>query len=316
MDHHDHSNNVEWEGDELPILNLRVEPYDNFGWVVLYNANNFTFNAHQASGEHIAGEGHGHLYVNDQKITRLYGDPYYLKGLNAGNNVVKITLNTNNHLSYVQDGIPIEKKVKIVVKKIPENLSEISFTEKEWSKEFLPKVKIEVLKDKMKGWNLHIKTKNYSFSGFASQEKVPNFALLSINNVNVTKIFGHSYYIGELPKEHNIVKVTLITSNNSIYTSQDGAIMDFQLVMDRSQHNHDAHDHGISSQLYLEHQKTEPFTISFKTEEDLNYVFQASSDLKDWSKVQEVKGTGGEVKITDTRKAIFQNQYYRIKLVE
>ena len=42
---HEHSKNVEWEGDQLPLLNLSVKPHDNYGWVVVYNANNFTFNA-------------------------------------------------------------------------------------------------------------------------------------------------------------------------------------------------------------------------------------------------------------------------------
>jgi hypothetical protein len=44
--------------------------------------------------------------------------------------------------------------------------------------------------------------------------------------------------------------------------------------------------------------------------------FQASGDLKSWSKVEEVNGTGGEVKVTDRREALFKKQYYRVKLVE
>ena len=59
-----------------------------------------------------------------------------------------------------------------------------------------------------------------------------------------------------------------------------------------------------------------PFTVSFTTAEGSTYVFQASGDLKNWSKVEEVNGTGGEVKVTDWREAIFQKQYYRVKLVE
>ena len=59
-----------------------------------------------------------------------------------------------------------------------------------------------------------------------------------------------------------------------------------------------------------------PFTVSFTTAEGSTYVFQASGDLKNWSKVEEVNGTGGEVKVTDLREAIFQKQYYRVKLVE
>ena len=59
-----------------------------------------------------------------------------------------------------------------------------------------------------------------------------------------------------------------------------------------------------------------PFTVSFTTAEGSTYVFQASGDLKNWSKVEEVNGTGGEVKVTDWREAIFQKQYYRVKLLE
>ena len=316
MDHHVHSKNVEWEGEELPILNLRVERYDNSGWAVIYNANNFTFNAEKASSGHIAREGHGHLFVNDIKISRLYGEPYYLKNLNIGVNEVKVTLNTNNHSSYVSNGIPIEKKVLVIVDKSSENISEIDFIEKEWPKEILPKVKIEVVKDKMKGWNLQIKIKNYSFYGFDSEAKIGDCALLSINNVNITKLFGHAYHIGMLPKEHNIVKVSLLASDDTIYTFQDMAIMDFQLVTDRSKHNHNDHDHGPDSHLNVKHQKTKPFEISFKTEKDLTYIFQATSDLKNWSNVQEVIGTGDEIKATDWREAVFQKQYYRVRLAE
>ncbi|MDE2641804.1 MAG: PQQ-binding-like beta-propeller repeat protein [Verrucomicrobiota bacterium] len=55
------------------------------------------------------------------------------------------------------------------------------------------------------------------------------------------------------------------------------------------------------------------FIVSFITLEDSTYVFQASADLKNWSKVEEVNGTGDEVKVTDRREAIFQKQYYRVK---
>ena len=316
IEHHDHSKNVEWAGVEFPTLDLRVERYDNSGWVVIYKANNFNFSAENASSMHIAGEGHAHLYINDKKISRLYGEPYYIKDLNIGVNVVKVTLNTNDHSSYVLRGVSIEKKVEVVVSEIPKNISKIDFSEKEWPENVLPKVKIEVVKDKMKGWNLHINTENYSFYEFDSETKVGDYALLSINNVNITKLFGHSYHIGMLPNEHNIVKVSLLGSDNSVYTFQDMAIMDLQLVMNRSQHNHDDHNHGSDSHLYVRYNTTIPFEVLFKSKQDLTYILQASSDLKNWSTIQEAKGNGDEITITDWRKAIFQKQYYRVKLVE
>ena len=59
-----------------------------------------------------------------------------------------------------------------------------------------------------------------------------------------------------------------------------------------------------------------PFTVSFTTAVGSTYEFQASGDLKNWSKVEEIKGNGGEVKVTDFREALFQKQYYRVKLVD
>ena len=313
---HEHSKNVEWEGDDQPSLYLSVQPYDSYGWVVIYNATNFTFNAENASSQHIQGEGHGHLYVNDVKIARLYGDPYYLRDLNMGANTIRITLNTNNHLSYVSNGTAIEKNVEIVVEENVENISKINLTEKEWPKEILPKVKIEVVEDKMKGWNLHIKAKNYALNEFDSESKSRGCFLLSINNENITKIFGNNYHIGMLPKEHNIVKVLLMADNSSIYTYKDAAIMDFQLVMDHGQHNHGDHDHGSGNHLYVKHNTTIPFEISFKSEKDSTYVIEASHDLMKWSEIGEVQGTGTSVKFIERRKALFPKQYYRVKKAE
>ena len=313
---HEHSKNVEWEGDDQPSLYLSVQPYDSYGWVVIYNANNFTFNAENASRQHIQGEGHGHLYVNDVKIARLYGEPYYLRDLNMGANTIRITLNTNNHLSYVFNGAAIEKNVEIIVEKNVENISKINLTEKEWSKEILPKVKIEVVEDKMKGWNLHIKAKNYALNEFDSESKSRGCFLLSINNENITKIFGNNYHIGMLPKEHNIVKVLLMADNSSIYAYKDAAIMDFQLVMDHGQHNHGDHDHVSGNHLYVKHNTTIPFEISFKSEKDSTYVIEASHDLMKWSEIGEVQGTGSSVKFIERRKALYPKQYYRVKKSE
>jgi len=38
--------------------------------------------------------------------------------------------------------------------------------------------------------------------------------------------------------------------------------------------------------------------------------------LKQWGEIGEVQGTGSSVKFTDWREALFQKQYYRLKLVE
>jgi hypothetical protein len=63
-----------------------------------------------------------------------------------------------------------------------------------------------------------------------------------------------------------------------------------------------------------------PFNLSFvenrKSNSDSTYIIEASQDLKKWGEIGEVQGTGSSVKFTDWREALFQKQYYRVKLVE
>ena len=59
-----------------------------------------------------------------------------------------------------------------------------------------------------------------------------------------------------------------------------------------------------------------PFSLTFETQSDSTYKIEASHDLKKWGEIGEVQGTGSSVKFTDWREAIFQKQYYRVKLVE
>ena len=59
-----------------------------------------------------------------------------------------------------------------------------------------------------------------------------------------------------------------------------------------------------------------PFSLTFETQSDSTYKIEASHDLKKWGKIGEVQGTGSSVELTDWREALFQKQYYRVKMVE
>ena len=57
-----------------------------------------------------------------------------------------------------------------------------------------------------------------------------------------------------------------------------------------------------------------PFSFEFNSKLGQQYVIEFSSDLNDWSKLKTVDGTGATVRVTDWREAIFNKQYYRIKV--
>ena len=59
-----------------------------------------------------------------------------------------------------------------------------------------------------------------------------------------------------------------------------------------------------------------PISFDFKTKKGINYEIQVSGDFKKWDKFKEIDGAGGVVEIIDGRKAYYQQQYYRLKVVQ
>ena len=59
-----------------------------------------------------------------------------------------------------------------------------------------------------------------------------------------------------------------------------------------------------------------PFSLNFESKSGSTYLIEASHDLKKWGEIGEVQGTGSSVEFTDWREALFQKQYYRLRLVE
>ena len=68
----------------------------------------FTFAPESASGEHVPGEGHAHVYVDGVKDNRVYGNYYHLSGLDPGERSIRITLNANSHEQYAKGEHPVE----------------------------------------------------------------------------------------------------------------------------------------------------------------------------------------------------------------
>ena len=63
-----------------------------------------------------------------------------------------------------------------------------------------------------------------------------------------------------------------------------------------------------------------PFGFKFgfiiNTDKGKTYIVEATGDLLQWDKIETVNGTGLSVQFTDTRKEVFQRQYYRVRVAE
>lgn len=85
------------------------------GWNLHVKTTNFAFNAAAAGYDNVDGEGHAHIYVNGDKLGRLYGDWYHIGRLSAGKHHVKVSLNANDHSALLRNGEELAAHVMITV---------------------------------------------------------------------------------------------------------------------------------------------------------------------------------------------------------
>ncbi len=113
---HDHSTPLELTADgPIPTVTIRVTANDLGGYLVSLETENFTFAPQNAGLAHVDGEGHVHLYLNGEKVARMYGEWFYLDTLPTGENTLTVTLNSNTHAPLYLDGEPISATVDVDV---------------------------------------------------------------------------------------------------------------------------------------------------------------------------------------------------------
>ncbi len=90
--------------DELPTIWMDIEDDPSGGYNIHFLTRNFRFTPENVNKEHVMGEGHAHLYVDDIKVARIYSEWYHLDAPDIGEHTIKVTLNSNNHNEYTIRG--------------------------------------------------------------------------------------------------------------------------------------------------------------------------------------------------------------------
>lgn len=114
--HHNHHSHGTLEAESpFPSVDLVVYVDPKSGWNLQIITENFVWSPQGASGEHVAGEGHGHLYVNGEKINRIYGQWQHIPELTKGTHEITVTLNANSHEDLTVDGKVVSDTEFIIV---------------------------------------------------------------------------------------------------------------------------------------------------------------------------------------------------------
>ncbi|WP_281994378.1 hypothetical protein [Ruegeria faecimaris] len=113
---HDHSTALNLPaGADAPTLDIALTQDPMSGWNLHVMPKNFTFAPQNASTADLAGEGHAHVYINGEKLARLYGSWMHLDQLPKGEVEVSVSLNSNSHSPLSVDNVPVRAAVTVQV---------------------------------------------------------------------------------------------------------------------------------------------------------------------------------------------------------
>ena len=113
--HHGHGTPLELaEGVPVPSIAIEVTEDPVEGWNLRVRTTDFNIVPENASTTHIDGQGHMHLYIDGEKVSRIYGEWHHIGPLEPGEHEVRVELSSNNHSALAVGGEIIDATAHIV----------------------------------------------------------------------------------------------------------------------------------------------------------------------------------------------------------
>ena len=98
----------------VPSVNFSISADSMSGWNIRIDTENFNFTPDKIDQPVDEVAGHAHIFVDDFKMARVYGNWYHLRRLTPGEHTVRITLNANDHSEWSHQGKPIAAEQRII----------------------------------------------------------------------------------------------------------------------------------------------------------------------------------------------------------
>jgi hypothetical protein len=211
-------------GADAPTVSLDVKPDAKAGYNVAMETTNFTWAPEHASGEHVDGEGHAHLYVDGKKVGRVY-EPWVHLMLEPGDHEVTVSLNGNDHAAYVVDGVPVEATAEVEVGAVMEGpMMQEGVVETAKGSEVTVTLTAEA--DAKAGCNFIMETTGFMWAPeHASGEPVAGegHAHVYVDGEKQGRLYGPAFHLVLEPGTHE-VRVSLNGNDHSGYAVDGQAV--------------------------------------------------------------------------------------------
>lgn len=210
---HDHGGTVETSGMSVGVT-AEVDPIDGIN--VHITPTGFVFAPERVNQSDMDGEGHAHIYVDGEKVGRVYGERFHLKGVAPGDHEIRVTLQTNGHSEYVVGGQPVQAVMHLSVPQMPPAPKEVGQVEAQAGMS----VKISLEPDPLGGANLMVMPQGFRFA--PAKVNAPNVAgeghpHVYVNEVRLGRVYSPYLHLGKLAPGMNEVRVTLNANMHQEY---------------------------------------------------------------------------------------------------
>lgn len=226
--HHDHGSSVEVaEGVPVPTITIEVTEDPVEGWNLRVLTTDFEIVPENVSTAPIDGEGHMHLYIDGEKVSRLYGDWHHIGPLAPGEHEVRVELSANDHSAMAVDGDIIDATAVIVAQEMDGHAMGHDHVEPREAPEPHPSVIVELVDDPAGGWSLHAVPSNFRLApenASGAHVDGEGHMHLYVNGEKMARVYETWYQMPPLPAGTHEITVALQTNDHAPLTRGGVAI--------------------------------------------------------------------------------------------
>ena len=205
---------------EVPVsLKVGVVAEDEGGVNLYLLTSDWTWSPENVNNSHVPGEGHAHIYVDGEKMGRVYGSYHYLSGLEPGERHIRVTLNSNDHSALTYEGSPVEASTMVTV---PRHDHDHTHDEPEPLEADSPmSLELTAHSDTGGAYNLQVVPTGFTFSGEnvnRSHVSGEGHAQVYVDGKEITRMYVPWIALPALDPGMHTIKVSLNTNDHRDYT--------------------------------------------------------------------------------------------------
>ncbi len=225
-------------------MDIHAEADDEGGVTVRIDTEGWRWSPDNVNGEHIPGEGHAHIYLNGEKINRIYAPYYYIKDLPQGEHHIRVTLNANSHADLLMHGEPVEATTTITV---PQSMS-MHHGHAHGSVDTHGEMSLDAVAhpDPDGGYNLQVVPTQFTFTPQnigGAHTPGEGYALVSIDGESHARLYSEWLKLPALDPGMHAIEVALFSNDHKPY-HHHGEPIEATLSVHAQGMEAEAHDHG------------------------------------------------------------------------